>query len=1762
MQGDGDFANESPPDFAVEEPSPDLAVEESKPNLTADESPPRLAVNLSAASEDTPPLVLNAEPRPPGIIRATPPVWARVGAPPLIQSPAMHVSAMSPSGTDASMTPKLGLGADGDPGDSTEAIASRTEGTVGTPEGRSTRSKGHRIMFSESEVGDSSPDQGPTPPAVVPSPMAPPAPARPGREGKFLDRFPTLRAFRTVHRVILSFRDLAADVPAHHTGGTVRIMHPATGSFQPESLTAIMGSSGAGKSTFLNLIAGRQPRGAIVSGTVAVNGKAAGSDADLIAFVKQHDLLHTALTVKETLLFCAELRLPPTVTAKEKLDRVHGIISTMCLDKVMDTLVGGGDRLGSSPGISKGEKRRLTVSLELVTLPSLILLDEPTSSLDSYNALLLTQALHSMANDGRTLIASIHQPRGDIFVLFTHVLLMSHGYMVYHGRRTKLVEYWSKLGFEITGQGNMADVVMDLLAGSSKKSGNSNASGKDGAGSNNGSTHSIAMGMNAKDVFHPSSEITVTSTPMTSAGVPLCQETNTLRLAKGLAAAYESSDIGRKAIAAAADLSSPEAAERVMAAQRKGRRMSRNASMGLTDKNGRYATSRLSQFFTLTRRFLLIFSRNPMEYVSLVLQGCILGAVIGVVFTDLGVDDVATPRQIVSLAFYHIFIMINVLGSTIHVVPTMMEHRIVFDEERDAGMYSVFPYWLAQTFTSALPLALVCGLGLIVSYFAVPVSHAAGHFFFTYFTLYLVMHAGHSKILNVIWLIRREGVCMAIANVIIITSIWFAGIIILIDQIPPYLRWIVWVNEIQYGFNALNWNELGIDNTFANILFDQDRYKTRWVPIWRMACIVVFWRLTVFLFMWKANAVVAGFMYIVRRIRSMKRPWAKRPAASEPSYYEGPENGGAAGGGTQHDRDDTNHASDLVATPYSPFSDPAARRAAASTSGRGSNAGGSKGAKERDLRMAVMMQSVVPVTPRTPGAAEGGLDGVSPFTGETPSHTPRTGKQKKVKRGTTLQRAAPVNLVFLQLTYDVSTAKVKLPWRHHSGAKRRILHPMSGMFLPSRMTCILGESGSGKSTLLNVLAGRYMPGTLGGRVLYNGAPMNRQLRMMTAYVKQDDFLLPSLTVWETVMFHAILRLPSTMERKELEGRVDNILRTLLLRRVSATKVGSALIPGLSSGEKRRLSVALDVVTLPSLVLLDEPTSGLDSHNALVLVRVLHHMSGDGRTILTTIHQPRQDIFNMFDHVLLVAEGKLLYQGRGSDVVAYFGSCGYICSPGTNPADFLLDTLAGLPTEADLGNAGTLDEVMDLAVELRRQVIETLSNKYNAREQARYQALEAELGYRTFKPANAALSAAELEHTLTGMAANADDDRFVRMPFTSRVWHFLRGTDVTVGRDAGDSARGSGAASPPPPLSARVRHLVKGGVREQKYTASWFKEVWVLTRRFMYTAVRDPTEYMLIVVFCTGFAIVYALMMSNIRTLNTQGDTLGFIRLTFTRCSYLGFSSLFLSYLPMNNMDTMSHYLTVFLEERERRMYRTSSFYIAQGFTMLVAVLGYVFLFLIISYFAVGLETKHFGFVLLVMWINTYTMASFDFTLAMFGNLELATALCNLVTIGNMLFSGYVLQMEFLPSWLQWAYYAAFQQYTFSALVIHEFAKNNFLRLLFPFPYEYKGSAHRDGDPQMYWKLFGYLVLVMACYRVLSYLYLRFISRSRVNPAMDRPPPAHRKNPQGKAWIEFSDSQNVTPSYSPIYDAQSPSAVASIEAIGVSMNDRRTPFRGA
>ncbi|XP_075635929.1 ABC transporter G family member 15-like [Castanea sativa] len=455
----------------------------------------------------------------------------------------------------------------------------------------------------------------------------------------------------------LVWEDLTVVVPNFGNGHSRRLLDGLSGYAEPGRIMAIMGPSGSGKSTLLDSLAGRLSGKVVVTGNVLLNGKKRRLDYGVLAYVTQEDILLGTLTVRETLTYSANLRLPTSMTIEEVNGIVEGTIIEMGLQECADRLIGN----WHLRGISGGEKKRLSIALEILTRPCLLFLDEPTSGLDSASAFFVVQTLRNIAHDGRTVIASIHQPSSEVFALFDDLFLLSGGQTVYFGPANLAIEFFANAGFPCPSQRNPSDHFLRCI---------------------NSDFDVVTMSLLEHRRIR---EIQKSSDPMMNLAA--------VEIKAKLIEKYRCSEYATSARIRIREISTVEG----LAIERKG---------GSQAKWWK-------QLSTLTLRSFVNMSRDVGYYWLRIIVYITLSLCVGTIFYDVGTSYTAILARGACGGFVAGFMTFMSIGG----FPSFLEEMKVFYRERLSGHYGIAVYILSN-FLSSFPFVAVMSIatGTITNY--------------------------------------------------------------------------------------------------------------------------------------------------------------------------------------------------------------------------------------------------------------------------------------------------------------------------------------------------------------------------------------------------------------------------------------------------------------------------------------------------------------------------------------------------------------------------------------------------------------------------------------------------------------------------------------------------------------------------------------------------------------------------------------------------------------------------------------------------------------------------------------------------------------------------------------------------------------------------------------------------------------------------------------------------------------------------------------
>ncbi|XXG47537.1 hypothetical protein AAC387_Pa02g2169 [Persea americana] len=304
-------------------------------------------------------------------------------------------------------------------------------------------------------------------------------------------------------------------------------------------------------------------------------------------------------------------------------------------------------------------------------------------------------------------------------------------------------------------------------------------------------------------------------------------------------------------------------------------------------------------------------------------------------------------------------------------------------------------------------------------------------------------------------------------------------------------------------------------------------------------------------------------------------------------------------------------------------------------------------------------------------------DGNRNRTGNS-SRSAQTNNAKDKKKGLVLP-FAPLCITFDNIKYSVDMPQ-EMRSQGVSEDRLMLLKGVSGSFRPGVLTALMGVSGAGKTTLMDVLAGRKTGGYIEGNITISGYPKRQEtFARISGYCEQNDIHSPHVTVYEALLYSAWLRLPSEVDSAKRKMFIEEVMELVELTTLRESLVGLPGVSGLSTEQRKRLTIAVELVANPSIIFMDEPTSGLDARAAAIVMRTVRNTVDTGRTVVCTIHQPSIDIFEAFDELFLMKRGgEEIYVGplghQSCHLIKYFEGINGVSKikDGYNPATWMLE----------------------------------------------------------------------------------------------------------------------------------------------------------------------------------------------------------------------------------------------------------------------------------------------------------------------------------------------------------------------------------------------------------------------------------------------------------------------------------------------------------
>jgi ABC-type multidrug transport system ATPase subunit len=666
----------------------------------------------------------------------------------------------------------------------------------------------------------------------------------------------------------------------------------------------------------------------------------------------------------------------------------------------------------------------------------------------------------------------------------------------------------------------------------------------------------------------------------------------------------------------------------------------------------------------------------------------------------------------------------------------------------------------------------------------------------------------------------------------------------------------------------------------------------------------------------------------------------------------------------------------------------------------------------------------------------------------------------------------------------LSWEKVGLEVSKRSGELKTILKNSAGFCAPRTLTAVLGPSGAGKSSLMEILALRTVRApTAESKVLINGNPAGnyKGVHRLMGYVPQHDILHEYLTVLETLQFTSQLTLSQSMSEQAKVDRMLRVVAQLGLGHILDTRVGGENVRGISGGERRRVSIALQMIKSPSILFLDEPTSGLDAHLALRLVKVLRELANEGRTVFATIHQPSAACFEYFDRTIIRSAGCTVYSGSRTGALVFMKENGREVPFNWNPADWLLTVVDVERDERVIQEDG--DQVVyknDAQTEtiLRRRGIISVDQRFKATTSVSALSLDvAELRdcvkmyYKQVNPTKLVEQPGVIEEIVTYALSKGVDalDKKLRSRYNVSITPLMSGrqrkqnlepctmdelkaliskfTASYHGAELMDRVRGAkedarhslSIAVANSHAAAVLKELEEGALKndgssdELVFSRSFLDQSRLLAQRSLRLFWRNPQAFRFQAFQNLLFGVILGALYSNSSKLQSS---------TFQETIFIAIIEAMVAFVTVGLGTQVAFNERLVLErEMSDAMYSPIAHYL-QRLIVSIPVSSFVAVCLILpSYFWIGLNSSPSAF-FFFCFVNVLIVFCFD-SVVFFITL-IATDINNAWAIGNfyeamtIFFAGVFIPLYAMPVYFQWLYFLSPFSYAFAAAVVNQF----------------------------------------------------------------------------------------------------------------------------
>ncbi|KAK8524888.1 hypothetical protein V6N12_029740 [Hibiscus sabdariffa] len=653
----------------------------------------------------------------------------------------------------------------------------------------------------------------------------------------------------------------------------------------------------------------------------------------------------------------------------------------------------------------------------------------------------------------------------------------------------------------------------------------------------------------------------------------------------------------------------------------------------------KYSVSKMDLLKTCWDKEWLLIKRNSFIYVFKTVQIVIVALIVSTLFlrTEMHTRNLQDGQLYIgALLFGMIINMFNGFAE----LSLMISRLPVFYKQRDLLFHPVWTFTL-PTFLLRVPISILeTTAWMVVTYYTIGYAPAASRFFKTFLLVFLIQQMAAGLFRLIASLCRSMMIANTGGTLTLLLVFMLGGFIVPKNQIPSWWEWAYWVSPLTYGFNGFSVNEMlasrwinkpasdGSPNLSAQVLrtFDIPNDKN-WY--------------------WIGAGALMGFTVLFNVLFTFALMYLNPLGKPQAVISE-------------------ETAQELEGEHVASNEEPRLMRPQSS---KNSFSAGASNEQEMAIRR------------MSNRANSRGMD--------------RNDSSIDVATGVAPKRGMVLPFTPLAMSFDNVDYYVDMPPEMRAQGvgddRLQLLRGVTGAFRPGVLTALMGVSGAGKTTLMDVLAGRKTGGYIEGDVRISGFPKKQEtFARISGYCEQTDIHSPQVTIRESLIYSAFLRLPKEISNEEKMTFVDEVMVLVELSSLKDAIVGLPGVTGLSTEQRKRLTIAVELVANPSIIFMDEPTSGLDARAAAIVMRTVRNTVDTGRTVVCTIHQPSIDIFEAFDELLLMKRGgQVIYAGplgrNSQKIIEYFESIHGVprIKDKYNPATWMLE-VSSIAAEARLG----------------------------------------------------------------------------------------------------------------------------------------------------------------------------------------------------------------------------------------------------------------------------------------------------------------------------------------------------------------------------------------------------------------------------------------------------------------------------------------------